>query len=189
MASKKEKCFHTAYNNWKDATGKDLGAQFEKAWTKNADGLWEPDNRNWWHLVRSWVKTRLWLEDNSLDPGSVRGLRRPDITMPGPNGKDMAVEKKFTDKNGNPDEWRGKQKDDYEAMNKQNQGESKAPTLDKKSCECQGEPRPQEVRQPATSPAGSPIISPFSGGVPAGGTVEGISDIPEVPIGELAPVF
>jgi hypothetical protein len=184
MATPKEQCFQDAVSKYQDATGKDLGLKFEQPWVKGADGQWSAPNRNWWALVNSLQKFRRWLsgDPDTPVPGSVRNLRRPDITMDGPNGKPMVVDLKFTDKNGNPDEWHPGQEDAYKEINKQNQGDdADAISLDKNSCKCDGEPQPEEVADPAFS------LSPFFLPLPSPGGVP-VPALPPITIPEPIPI-
>ena len=178
MATSKEQCFQDAVSEWEKASGKKLNIDFEQPWIKNAAGGWERGNRTWWALVNSWRKTIRYLGGDALEPGTVQGLRRPDITMPGPNGNDMVVDLKFTDQKGNPDGWRNGQREAYRDINKQNQGpDSDAIGLDKGSCGCKGDPEPEPVADPFALPHMNPFFVPLPapGVVPAPGTVPGVA--------------
>ena len=150
MATAKEQCFEEALDSWESASGKKLGIDFQQWWTKNAAGMWERETftqRVWWQVVNSWRKTKNFINGTGASPGSVQGLRRPDITMPGPNGKDIVVDLKFTDQKGKPDGWRDGQQEDYGDINRQNHGTGDV-ALDKNSCGCKGEPEPETVADP-----------------------------------------
>ncbi len=174
MASPKEQCFADALEAWEGATGKSLKIDLQQWWTKNAAGGWERASfvkRSWYEIVNSWKKTKRFLNGDTSTPapGSVQGLRRPDITMPGANGKDMVVEIKFTNKEGKPDPWGDGQRESYQEINKQNQGPSSGtPVLDQGSCGCKGEPQPEtvEVPVPALQPGVYFVPLPAPGGVP-----------------------
>jgi hypothetical protein len=189
MATPKEQCFQDAVDAWEQATGKGLNIDFEQPWIKDAAGTWERGNRTWWALVNSWRKTLRWIGSEAEEPGTVRGLRRPDITMPGANGKDMVVDLKFTDKNGNPDPWRKGQKDAYRDINKQNQGgDSDAIGLDKESCGCKGEPEKEPVADPFALPQPGMYFVP----VPVPGGLLGPATAPApttIPLRFPIPIF
>ena len=161
--SDKEDCFEEALRSWETMTGRDLGVTFQQPWIKDAAGLWERGSRTWWALVNSWRKTLRFFGGDAEEPGTVQGLRRPDITMPGANGKDVVVDLKFTGANGKPDPWRTGQEQAYGDINKQNHGpNSGAVALDKHSCKCDGEPErePVEVADPYLAPYGLPQPAP-----------------------------
>lgn len=187
----KEQCFRDALDEYEKATGKDLKIKLEEWWEKDVGGVWAHGNRYWRALVNSWAKTRRWLDGSAPEPGSVHGLRRPDITMEAPNGKDIVADIKFTDAKGNVDPWRAGQKEAYEDINQQEQGFSRVAELSKQTCKCNANPQRETVRVPA--PAFSPngqfymVPIPGPGGVPAMPPVPASPGLP--PIFEPVPVF
>lgn len=175
----KEQCFDDAMEDFNDATeeggGKPIDIDFQKTWVEQPAGwVQAPDVNHWWQF---WE----WYKKN------IQGqIRRPDITMKGPDGKTLVVDKKFTRADGSVDDW-GKvpgkkngntQKPDYNSINKQNNpgnAEAQDLALTPESCNCKGEGQPQEA------PALSPVLVPIPSIMPMG-----LPEFPGVPAG--APV-
>lgn len=205
MASAKDQCFKEAIETYEEATKKDLGIKHQLPWSQDLDGTWvAEETKIWWNVINSMLKTLGILSGTTppREPGRPNPIqvRQPDVTVPTPNGKPVVVDNKFTDKNGKPDPWRenpGKgnkntQRQDYNDINKrQGHEETDDWSLDKNKCKCgDGEPQPQEVWEPVTSPAYSPEGKLFFMPVPAPGAlpVPLPAPVPAFPPG-LVPVF
>jgi hypothetical protein len=124
MGNDKEQCFDDAikdYNNAiYDAGKKPMEISFQQKWIQNPDLSWSqsPPNIEWWQF---------WKWANSA-PAPRGQLRIPDITLEGPDGNTLWVDKKFTSADGSVDSW-GKvpgktngntQLEDYNQFNKLN---------------------------------------------------------------------
>ena len=127
--SAKEDCFKDATRAYEDASGKDLGIDFQQPWRQLGNGTWERAS-NWWSAL------------NSFWNGNATQVRRPDITIGGKKVFDL----KFTRSDGTVDTWGnvpGKgngntQLNDYNDINRQNAPDmdNDDPKLDPESCNC-----------------------------------------------------
>lgn len=159
----KEDCFKDAAEAYQDATGKDLGLEFQKPWRLLENGTWERTT-NWWSAL------------NSFFSGKAEQLRRPDLTIGGQKVFDL----KFTRADGTVDTWGTRpgagngetQRHDYNQINKQNSPDMKNddPKLDPETCNCKGRGAKAvevPVAVPGLSPYGVPFIPlPAPGGMP-----------------------
>lgn len=191
MATDKEKCFEEAVREYERVSGRDLGIDFQQAWTKDIDGVWHRGNRPWWALVNSLRKTWRFLEAGEGEPGQVHELRRPDLTtgemnVTGANGRSTVVDLKFTRKNGTVDDWRPGQKDAYGEINRQQNGPDSGPiSLSAENCGCKGAPEREPV--PVASPFALPYGQHYMAPSPAPGAVPSAPGI-RVPPVRLPPI-
>lgn len=132
MASPKEECFEKATRRFEEATGQDLGVEFEQGWRLMNDGTWEQGSSFFSAL-------------NSFLRGNAVQVRRPDLTING----NTVVDLKFTRPSGGTDDWATRpgasgsmQRDDYNAINEQHNpdfaAENDDPKLDPTTCQCDG---------------------------------------------------
>jgi hypothetical protein len=199
--SDKEKCFDKAWNKYKDATGSRMKIESQKPWGLRSDGKWDKNYSNWQHAINSFRK---WLTGNG---GSTQQIRFPDLTITN-DGATSVVDLKFTRKDGRVDQWgntegkgnRRVQKDDYNQINKQQNGGRNPypeddPSLDPVKCDCGKKTKVQRERVVKLVPAEpqffyvpgvtpSPIPGVVPGSVPATGP-----GVMVRPIIELVPVW
>jgi hypothetical protein len=185
MPSARDKCFKKAVEKLKDnGKLKDLDVQDQKRWVRDAASReWSQTNEIWCKVVGA--VSRAWRAIDAklgLPEGAINGTRIPDMTITPEGGKTMVVDNKF-----DGDKWRDGQREDYNEINEQQNGDPKAKNLQLNSdvCKC-GDPdalEPVPVPVTAPMPFMVPGVNPvIPGEVPAvGGAGAG------VPLGE--PIF
>jgi hypothetical protein len=172
MASK-DQCFKEALGKVESVSQKTLNVEYEKWWVKDLNKKigWAPvpPGQVLPILFNSIAKTlalALGLRTDVRDPGAANPvqLRRPDLTID-VNGKQIVVDNKFTDKDGNIDPWRtggqsgSDQRGDYNDINHQQGVEGSDLSLNKDICKCSADPQPAKVVDPSLQPV--PYTAPF----------------------------
>jgi hypothetical protein len=150
VATTKEKCFRKAIDKINDGRGakgqKKLDVKHEQGWVRDKNNGWQQETWTgglWRRIQYTWDAAKGLVNPRAAGRPNPEQFRKPDLTLPQPNGKNPVLDIKFTDSKGNVDPWREttgmggkKQREDYKDINKEQGVDMDEPSLDKNSCDC-----------------------------------------------------
>lgn len=168
MPSARDNCFSKSVEKLQDSGKlKKLKVQNQQRWVRNGAGQWSQTNEVWYKVVRAVSRAKKWFKETGLPvpDDDIAGTRIPDMTVTPEGGKPVVIDNKF-----DGDQWQIGQKEDYDKINEQQNGNPAAKNLQLNSevCKCGEEgatdPVPVDAPGPVEIPGMDPVpINPFKG--------------------------